>query len=120
VASLLGEAVPLLERLSLSLVPISQEVDIGAGAHALAASLPHLREIHVRYLAPERWRGPPSERGEYEVLPGGRVITLFEGALVDVPITPNALGMLQLDQPDPALFRRHFAGHGWRWYIRTA
>jgi hypothetical protein len=119
-ASMLGEAMPLLARLSLSLVPVSREVDVSTGAHALAASLPHLRELQVQYLAPERWRGPPNELGEYEVLPGGRVITLFEGALVDVPLTPDASGLLQLAQPDSALFRRHFAGHGWRWYIRTA
>jgi hypothetical protein len=120
VASLLGEAVPLLARLSLSLVPVSREVDARAGALALAAFLPHLRELHVQYLALEQWRRPPREFGEYEILPGGRVITLFEGVLVDVPVTLDASGLMQLDQPDPALFRRHFAGHGWRWYIRTA
>jgi hypothetical protein len=121
-AEMLRETVPLLTRLSLSLVPAHREAGVGAGARVLAAALPHLRDVQIRYL----WDGnvradqalrPPRKLGEFEVLPGGNLVTLFEGKLRDTVTMRGPFGRLQLRRPDPAMRRRHFPSHGWRWYV---
>jgi hypothetical protein len=121
-AEMLRETVPLLTRLSLSLVPAHREAGVGAGARVLVAALPHLRELQIRYL----WEGnvradqalrPPRKLGEFEVLSGRNLVTLFEGKLRDTVTMRGEFGRLQLRRPDPAMRRRHFPSHGWRWYV---